>query len=139
MAYLGYIRKIFQSEKKVFAFYQFLSIFELFPEGIQYSNITFSGSQHRNEAPSHHDDDHDEDQYTNDTIPDSLKYDPDKFDIEFVIPKRRSRKQKEIKFFTQCNVVLADVHGVLLKPFHEADRENNVVHHVRHRNGDHFI
>ena len=46
---------------------------------------------------------------------------------------------KEIKFFTQCNVVLADVHGVLLKPFHEADRENNVVHHVRHRNGDHFI
>ena len=99
----------------------------------------FSGSQHRNEAPSHHDDDHDEDQYTNDTIPDSLKYDPDKFDIEFVIPKRRSRKQKEIKFFTQCNVVLADVHGVLLKPFHEADRENNVVHHVRHRNGDHFI
>ena len=76
---------------------------------------------------------------TNDTIPDSLKYDPDKFDIEFVIPKRRSRKQKEIKFFTQCNVVLADVHGVLLKPFHEADRENNVVHHVRHRNGDHFI
>ena len=52
----------------------------------------FSGSQHRNEAPSHHDDDHDEDQYTNDTIPDSLKYDPDKFDIEFVIPKRRSRK-----------------------------------------------
>ena len=32
----------------------------------------FSGSQHKNEAPSHHDDDHDEDQYTNDTIPDSL-------------------------------------------------------------------